>query len=124
MTLEEYEFRLFKIIKPLATRDPPVKIYKNTRDTDLNSQDEDYLVYSVGISNVPRVYGDGKTLLRRCACDITVSERGSGNNKTAGYLTTLVENLLNEAGISYNLVPLGYVESTDSVQTTFDFYLI
>lgn len=124
MTIAEYELRLFQILKPLAQRDPPVKVYKNTRDTDFNSQDEDYIVYSVGVSNVPRLYGDGRVILRRCACDITVSERGSGNNETAGYLTTLVENLLNDAGISYNIVPVGYVESTDSIQTTFDFYMI
>ena len=124
MTPQNYDFRVYQILKPLALRDPPVKIYHNTRDTDYDSQYEDYIVYSSGISNVPRLYGDGRVLLRRCSCDITVSEKGTGNSENSGYLVNLVENLLIQNNIHYTKNSIGYVESTDSMQTTFDFYLI
>ena len=119
-----YTDRLYRILKPLALRDPPVKLYRNTRQTDYDSQNEDYVVFSTGISNRPRLFGDGVVLLRRCSCDITVVERGTGNNENAGYLVDLVENLLKENNIHYNRINVGYEESTDSIQTTFDFYLI
>lgn len=121
---KDYDQILYNIVKPLALRKPPIKIYRNTIDTDYNSQSQDYIVYSSGISNTPRIYGDGKTLLRRCSCDITVNEAGNGNNENSGYLVKLVEDLLIENGISYTKVNLGYIENQDSMQTTFDFYLI
>jgi hypothetical protein len=70
------------------------------------------------------LYGDGKTLLRRCSCDITVNEGGNGNNDSAGYLVNEVEQLLIANNISYTKISLGYVESMDAMQTTFDFYLM
>lgn len=122
--IKDYDDLLYNILKPLVLGDNPVKLYRNVIDTDYNSQPHDYVVYSSGISNTPRLYGDGKTLLRRCSCDVTVNEAGTGNNDNAGYLVKMVEYLLQKSGISYTKIFLGYVESTDSVQTTFDFYLI
>lgn len=122
--IKDYDQMVFDIIKPLAVRTPPIKIYRNVVDTDYDSQTEDYVVYSSGISNSPRVFGDGKVLIRRCNCDITVSEAGTGNNDNAGYLVKLVEELLVNAGIPYLKSDLGYVEATDSIQTNFDFYLM
>lgn len=122
--MKDYSQMVYNIIKPLAFRDPPVKIYRNVIDTDYDSQPEDFIIYKSGISDSPKQYGDGKVLLRRCNCDITVNEAGTGNNDKAGYLVSLVEALLMENHISYQKVSLGYVESMDSMQTTFDFYLI
>lgn len=122
--IKDYDDLLYNILKPLVLGDNPVKLYRNVIDTDYNSQPHDYVVYSSGISNTPILYGDGKTLLRRCSCDVTVNEAGTGNNDNAGYLVKMVEYLLQKSGISYTKIFLGYVESTDSVQTTFDFYLI
>lgn len=124
MIVKDYDNMLFEIIKPLATQQNPVTIYHNVVDTDYNSQAHDYIVYSVGISNTPKLYGDGKTLLRKCSCDITVNEAGTGNRDDSGYLVKQVEDLLIKHKISYTKVFVGYVESTDSVQTAFDFYLI
>jgi hypothetical protein len=121
---KDYSQLVYNIIKPLALREDPVKIYRNVIDEDFNSRPRDFLVYSSGVSDSPRLYGDGKTLLRRCSCDITVNEGGDGNNDNAGYLVNEVEQLLIANNISYTKISLGYVESMDAMQTTFDFYLM
>ena len=121
---KDYSQMVYNIIKPLALREDPVKIYRNVIDEDFNSRPRDFLVYSSGVSDSPRLYGDGKTLLRRCSCDITVNEGGTGNNDSAGYLVNEVEQLLIANNISYTKISLGYVESMDAMQTTFDFYLM
>lgn len=121
---KDYNQMLFNILRPLVLQDNPVQLYRNAVDSDYNSQPHDFVVYSTGLSDTPKLYGDGKVLARRCSCDVTVSEMGNGNNENAGYLVQLVENLLIENNIPYTKVNLGYVESTDSMQTTFDFYLI
>lgn len=124
MIVKDYDQILYNILKPLVLQDNPVKLYRNVIDTDYNSQPHDYVVYSTGLSNAPRLYGDGKVLARRCSCDITVNELGTGNNENSGYLVKMVEELLVNNHIPYTKISLGYVESTDSIQTTFDFYLI
>lgn len=121
---KDYSQMVFDIIKPLALLENPVRIYRNVIDEDYDSRPDDFIVYKSGISNVPKLYGDGKTLLRRCNCDITVNEKGTGNNNRAGYLVDQVEQLLQQNKISYTRIDLGYIESMDSMQTTFDFYLI
>ena len=120
---KDYTQMVFEIIKPLALLPEPVKIYRNVIDEDFDSRPDDFIVYKSGISNTPKLYGDGKTLLRRVNCDITVNERGTGNNENAGYLVKLVEEQLIKNNISYNRSDIGYVESMDSMQTTFDFCL-
>ena len=122
--IKDYSQMVYELIKPLALLPDPVKIYRNVIDEDFNSRPRDFVVYSSGISNSPRLYGDGKTLLRRCNCDITVNEGGDGNNDSAGYLVNMVEEQLQKNNISYTKVNLGYVESMDAMQTTFDFYLM
>lgn len=124
MIVKDYDAILYSILKPLVLKDDPIKLYRNVIDEDYNSQPHDYVVYSSGLSNNPRLYGDGKPIARRCSCDITVNELGTGNNENSGYLVKLVEDILVQNGISYTKVNLGYVEQTDSMQTTFDFYLI
>lgn len=123
MIIKDYDQMVYDILKPLVLSDPKIRIYRNVVDTDYDSQSEDYIVYSSGISNTPRLYGDGKTLLRRCSCDITVSEAGNGNNDSSGYLVKKVEELLSSNGIPYSKINVGYIEDQDSMQTTFDFYL-
>ena len=91
MIERDYNQLLYEILKPLVMGDNPIKLYRNVIDTDYNSQPHDYVVYKSGLSNTPRLYGDGKVLLRRCSCDITVNELGTGNNDNAGYLVKLVE---------------------------------
>lgn len=122
--IKDYNQMVFDIIKPLALLENPVKIYRNVIDEDYDSRPDDFIVYKSGISNTPRLYGDGKVLARMCSCDITVNERGTGNNEKAGYLVNMVEKLLQENNIPYTRIDIGYVESMDSMQTTFDFYLI
>ena len=121
---KDYNQMLYNILKPLALQPNPPTIYRNAIDTDYNSQPKDYIVYSTGLSDNPRLYGDGKVLLRRCSCDITVNEGGNGNNDNAGYLIQAVQDLLDQNNIHYTKNNLGYIESQDSMQTTFDFYLI
>ena len=122
--IKDYTQMVYEIIKPLALLDNPVKIYRNVIDEDYDSRPADFIVFKSGITNTPHIYGDGKVLTRRCNCDITVNERGTGNNENAGYLVNLVEDLLQKNNISYMRTDLGYVESMDSMQTNFDFYLI
>ena len=122
--IKDYDQLVYNLIKPLVLEDPSIKIYRNVIKTDPNSTPEDYIVYSSGISNVPRVFGDGKVQLRRCSCDITVNETGTGNGDNSGWLVRLVEEQLVKNNIAYTKVDLGYIESIDSIQTTFDFYLI
>lgn len=122
--IKDYDAILYGMLKPLVTQENPINLYHNVIDEDYNSQPEDFVVYKTGISNTPKVYGDGKILIRKCNCDITVSELGSGNNENSGYLVKQVESILQEHNISYTKISLGYVDSTDSMQTTFDFYLI
>lgn len=122
--IKDYDKMVFDLVKPLALKENPVKIYRNVIDEDFNSRPRDFIVYSSGVSNSPKLYGDGKTILRRCSCDITVNEGGSGNNDNSGYLVSMVEGLLQKNNISYTKISLGYIESMDAMQTTFDFYLI
>lgn len=131
MIIKDYDQLLYDILKPLVTdaegnllpEGERVQLYRNSVDTDANSQAEDYVVYSTGLSNTPRLYGDGKVLTRRCSCDITVNESGNGNADNSGYLVRKVEEILVSKNIAYTKVSLGYIESSDSMQTTFDFYL-
>lgn len=131
MIIKDYDQMLYDILKSLVTdfegnllpEGERVQLYRNSVDTDMNSQSQDYVVYSTGISNTPRIYGDGKVLTRRCSCDITVNEAGNGNSENSGYLVRKVEEILAEKNIPYTKVSLGYIESSDSMQTTFDFYL-
>lgn len=122
--IKDYDQLVYNIIKPLVLNDPSIKVYRNVIKTDPNSEPGDYIVYSSGVSNSPRVFGDGKVILRRCSCDITVNEAGTGNNTNSGYLVKLVEEQLIKNNIPYTKVDLGYIETSDSIQTTFDFYLI
>ena len=124
MIIKDYDQMVYDILKPLVLSRPEIKLYRNVVDTDYDSQSEDYIVYSSGISNTPRLYGDGKVILRRCSCDITVNESGNGNNASAGYLVKAVEQLLVSNNISYTKINVGYIEDQDSMQTTFDFYLM
>ena len=122
--MKDYDQMVYDILKPLVLEHSSIKIYRNVINEDENSEPEDYIVYASGISNAPKLYGDGKVLLRRCNCDITVNEAGNGNNENAGYLVKLVEDLLIANNISYTKTNLGYIENQDSMQTNFDFYLI
>lgn len=122
MIVRDYDKMLYSILKPLVL-EHKINLYHNVVDTDYDSQPKDYVVYSTGISNIPRLYGDGKVLMRRCSCDITVNEVGTGNNANSGYLVRLVEDILIQNSIAYSRHDLGYIESFDSMQTTFDFYL-
>lgn len=122
MIIKDYDKILYGILKPLVL-EHQIDLYHNVVDTDYDSQPKDYVVYSTGISNIPRLYGDGKVLMRRCSCDITVNEVGTGNNANSGYLVRLVEEILVQNNIPYSRHDLGYIESVDSMQTTFDFYL-
>ena len=122
--MRDYDQMLYNILKPLVLENPPVRLYRNSVDVDLNSQANDYVVYSTGLNNYPRVYGDGKTLARRCSCNITVIEAGDGNNDNAGYLVNKVEALLQARQMSYARIDVGYVEPADSMQTTFEFYIM
>jgi hypothetical protein len=115
---------LYNILKPLVTREDPVKLYRNVIDEDFNSRPRDFVVYKADITNSARVYGDGKVLIRRCNCDITVNEGGDGNNDSAGYLVNLVEEILQRNNVKYTKVGIGYIPDMDAMQTTFDFYLI
>jgi oxygen-independent coproporphyrinogen-3 oxidase len=56
---KDYSQMVYNIIKPLALREDPVKIYRNVIDEDFNSRPRDFLVYSSGVSDSPRLYGDG-----------------------------------------------------------------
>ena len=124
MIIKDYDQMCYNLIKPLVLSHPEIKVYRNVIKTDPNSEPEDYIVYSSGLNNTPRVFGDGKVQLRRCNADITVNERGTGNNENSGYLVKLVEEQLVKNNIVYTKMDLGYIEATDSIQTTFDFYLI
>ena len=121
--IKDYEQLLYNILKPLVTGSDPIKLYKNVITEDYNSQPHDFVVYTAEISNTPRVYGDGKVIVRSCNCDITVNEQGTGNYTESGYLAKKVEELLNKNNISYVKRHLGYIENMDSVQWNFEFYL-
>lgn len=120
---KNYDQILYEILKPLAVKHH-AKLYLNAVVSDYDSQPEDYVIYSTGMSNLPKTFGDGKVILRKCSCDITVNEAGTGNGDNSGYLVALVEELLIQHNIPYQKINLGYIESSDSMQTTFDFYLI
>ena len=124
MIIKDYNQLCYDILKPLALEENPPKIFRNSIDTDFNSQPLDYIVYSTGISDVPRVFGDGVTQLRRCNCDITVNEAGNGNRDDSGHLVKRVEELLVARKIAYTKTTIGYIEASDSIQTNFDFYLM
>ena len=120
---KDYDAILYSILKPLVVKENPITLYHNVIDEDYNSQPKDFVVYKTGISDSPIIFGDGKVLLRKCDCDITVSELGTGNYDNSGYLVKQVEEILQNNNITYTKVSLGYVESTDSMQTSFDFSL-
>lgn len=111
------------VLKPILLEDSSIHIYRNAMGEDFNSQPDDFIIYSTGVTT-SKIFGDGKVLARRCSCDITVNEKGDGNNDNAGYLISKVREQLIKAGISYTETNLGYIESQDSMQTNFDFYLI
>lgn len=110
------------VLKPILLEDNSIHIYRNAMGEDYDSQPDDFIIYSTMVTT-PKIFGDGKVLVTRCSCDITVHEKGDGNNENAGYLISKVREQLIKANIPHTENNLGYIESMDSMQTNFDFYL-
>lgn len=129
MIIKDYDQILFNILKPLAFDDEEnalpdgIKLYLNRIPEDFNSYPLNFIVYRSNITNTASQYGDGKVLFRKSNCDIMVNESGDGNQKDSGKIANQVEQLLIDHNIKYTRVNMGYVPDTDSIQTTFDFYL-
>ena len=118
--MKNYDQILYDILKPLAAY---TRLYLNDLPVDENSQPEDFVLYRTGVSNTAKIYGDGKVLLRRCACDVLAVEQGDGNKKNSGYLFDMVEQVLIDNNIKYTRTSSGYDNTTDTVQVAFDFLL-
>lgn len=118
--MKNYDQILYDILKPLAR---VVPLYLNDVPVDENSQPKDFVLFRTGISNTAKLYGDGKVLLRRCACDVLAVEQGDGNNSTSGYLFDAVEQVLTDNNIKYTRTSSGYNKDTDDIQVAFDFFL-
>ena len=70
---------LWSIVSPLAAEIP---VYKEIMSEDENSTPESYLLIRSDITNGGRIYGDGKALLRRSNCDITLVSKSKGDVST------------------------------------------
>ena len=117
----EYELKIWNMLKNAGLKDDS---YLNVMDKDADSAPTTYIVYRANVSNVPKVFGDGKVLKRTCACEIYVYEQGTGNKRTSGNKTAEVETMLKTNNIVYNKYTSGYDKTIDAIQTTFDFNLI
>lgn len=117
----EYELRIWNMLKNAGLKDDS---YLNVMDKDADSAPTTYIVYRANVSNVPKIFGDGKVIKRTCACEIYVFEQGTGNKRTAGNKTAAVEAMLKDNNIVYNKYTAGYDKTIDAIQTTFDFNLI
>ena len=119
--VKDYNQILYDILKPLKDEDIP--LYLNTCPEDEDSMPSDFVVYRTGIVDSVKAYGDGKTLIRSCECDILVNEYGSGNYANSGTLERKVEQLLIEHDISYIKYRPGVEQKSNSVQVNFTFSL-
>ncbi len=98
---------LWSIVSPLAAEIP---VYKEIMSEDENSTPESYLLIRSDITNGGRIYGDGKALLRRSNCDITLVSKSKGDVSTDIHNVNKakVEALLRAADAEYTGYNLGY----------------
>ena len=98
---------LWGIVSPLAAEIP---VYKEIMSEDENSTPESYLLIRSDITNGGRIYGDGKALLRRSNCDITLVSKSKGDVSTDIHNVNKakVETLLRAADAEYTGYNLGY----------------
>ena len=98
---------LWSIVSPLAAEIP---VYKEIMSEDENSTPESYLLIRSDITNGGRIYGDGKVLLRRSNCDITLVSKSKGDVSTDIHNVNKakVEALLRAADAEYTGYNLGY----------------
>ena len=109
--------KLYDIVKPLAS---DIEIYKEVMTEDENSTPDSYLLLMSDVTNSGLIYGDGVSILRSSDCDIKLVSKGTAENSTDLHNVNRrkVTALLDDLGIDYLGVNLGYDDSIKSTQYT------
>lgn len=115
--------KLYNLVKPLANKIP---IYKNVMTEDDSSTPDSYILLIDDVTNNGRVYGDGKSIIRSSDCDIHLISKGTAKNTNSKHNVNRrkIDKLLNDAGIDWNGINLGYNNSDDYTEYTWSVNII
>lgn len=93
-------------------KDIGIPVYKQSMDEDENSTPQTYIVIRSDITDGARVFGDGKTQIRKSNCDIILVAQGADRSDGDFAVNcNKVKELLDGAELPYTGRNLGYNES-------------
>lgn len=98
-----------------------ITIYRETMQEAEKNVPESYILLRSQVVDDPRVYGDGKTLIRSASCDIILVTKGYGDDSTDLHNTnkTKIRNHLKNQDISFTEVNVGYDRDRGTTEHTF-----
>ena len=109
---------MWDIVKPLAKEIP---IYKETFTEDASSTPKSYILLVSDITDNGKVYGDGTAKIRSHDCDIHLISKGvADSSKDLHNINkNKIAKLLQDNGIDYISVNLGYDDNQKRTEHTF-----
>ena len=101
---------LWELVSPISEKIP---VYREIMDEDKNSVPQSYLLIREGITDSPRIYGDGQAMRRMNNATLILisNSTGSRSNDIHNKNRAIVKELLDKEGVSYKGYNLGYNES-------------
>lgn len=108
---------MWEIVKSLSS---DIEIYKETMDEDEDSTPDSYLLLRSDITNTPRMFGDGRTMIRRSDCDVILVTKGVNTNSTDTHNInkSKVEAVLKASDLAFSSYNLGYDDKIKSTEHT------
>lgn len=110
---------IWDLVKPLLGE---IEVYKRAMDEDEDSIPDSYILLRSDVTDTPKIFGDGRTLIRSSDCDIILVTKGvnANSNDLHNINKTKVDAVLDSAGINYASYDLGYDDKSKSTQHTWN----
>ena len=101
---------LWELVSPISEKIP---VYREIMDEDENSVPQSYLLIREGITDSPRLYGDGQAMRRmnNATLILVSNSTGSRSNDVHNKNRAIVKELLDKEGVSYTGYNHGYNET-------------
>ena len=111
---------ILDLLNPISSE---IVIYEETADEE--TAPDNYIIFAVDKPNTTKLYADGKPFLKQSSCEINVFTSNNANSEDGNkYFAQKIEDILTQAGITYNEVNLGFLSDLGKSQITFEFLLI
>lgn len=101
---------LWELVAPISDKIP---VYREIMDEDKNSVPKSYLLIREGITDSPRIYGDGavKKRLNSATLILISSSTGSRSDDIHNTNRAMIKDLLDKEEVAYTGYNLGYNET-------------